>query len=38
MGELVAIDAGPNKGRLIAYLRHPDGIIIEIIQEPQAAS
>lgn len=33
MGEVVVIDAGPNKGSMIAYLRSPlDGLIIEIIQ------
>ena len=28
----VAIDAGPNKGRRVVYLRDPDGITIEFIE------
>lgn len=30
----VAIDAGPNKGRRVVYLRDPDGITIEFIESP----
>lgn len=35
MGEIVAIDNGPNKGRKIAYLYwEPENIILEFIQRP----
>jgi catechol 2,3-dioxygenase-like lactoylglutathione lyase family enzyme len=30
----VAIDAGPNRGGLAAYLREPGGILIELLQLP----
>ena len=30
----VAIDAGPNQGRRVVYLRDPDGITIEFIEAP----
>jgi catechol 2,3-dioxygenase-like lactoylglutathione lyase family enzyme len=32
MGEVVAIDAGPNKGRRIVYLRSPEGITVEYLE------
>ena len=33
MGDIVEIDAGPNKGLRIVYMRNPDdGLIIELIQ------
>lgn len=35
MGDVVIIDAGPNKGSRIAYLRDPvDGVVLELIQPP----
>lgn len=34
MGEVVIIDAGPNKGSHIAYLRNPEGLVLELIQAP----
>ncbi len=35
MGEEVVIDAGPNKGARIVYLRNPDdGLVLELIQRP----
>lgn len=32
MGDVIAIDAGPNKGRRIVYLRSPDGITVEFLE------
>ena len=32
----VAINAGPNKGRRVVYLRDPDGVTIEFIEIPGA--
>lgn len=32
MGEVVIIDAGPNKGARIAYLRNAEGLVLELIQ------
>jgi len=32
----VPIDAGPNKGRRVVYLRDPDGVTIEFIEIPGA--
>lgn len=35
MGDVVIIDAGPNKGSRIAYLRDEiDGVVLELIQPP----
>jgi catechol 2,3-dioxygenase-like lactoylglutathione lyase family enzyme len=34
LGEIIEVDAGPNAGRQIVYLRHEDGIILEFIQDP----
>lgn len=34
MGDVVVIDAGPNKGSRIAYLRNPEGLVLELIQAP----
>ncbi|MGU3574975.1 VOC family protein [Brucellaceae bacterium C25G] len=35
MGDVVIIDAGPNKGSRIAYLRDAiDGVVLELIQPP----
>lgn len=35
MGDVVIIDAGPNKGSRIAYLRDSvDGVVLELIQPP----
>ncbi len=36
IGELVAIDQGPNKGGLLAYLRDPDDVTIEFIEKPRS--
>lgn len=35
MGDVVVIDAGPNKGSRIAYLRNPEGMVLELIQAPR---
>ena len=32
VGEIIEIDAGPNKGSRVVYLRGPDGITVEYIQ------
>ncbi len=32
MGDVVIIDAGPNKGSRIAYLRGREGLVLELIQ------
>jgi catechol 2,3-dioxygenase-like lactoylglutathione lyase family enzyme len=34
IGEVVAIDAGPNAGGRVVYLRDPDGVTIEFIEKP----
>jgi hypothetical protein len=34
VGEIVEIDAGPNQGSKVVYLRGPDGITVEYIQKP----
>jgi catechol 2,3-dioxygenase-like lactoylglutathione lyase family enzyme len=34
MGAVVVIDAGPNKGSRIAYLRNHEGLVLELIQAP----
>jgi catechol 2,3-dioxygenase-like lactoylglutathione lyase family enzyme len=31
IGHIIAIDAGPNRGRLVVYLKGPDGIVVEFI-------
>jgi hypothetical protein len=33
VGEIIEIDAGPNKGSKVVYLRGPDGITVEYIQQ-----
>jgi catechol 2,3-dioxygenase-like lactoylglutathione lyase family enzyme len=33
VGEIITIDAGPNKGNKVVYLRGPDGITVEYIQK-----
>jgi catechol 2,3-dioxygenase-like lactoylglutathione lyase family enzyme len=33
VGEIIEIDAGPNKGSKVIYLRGPDGITVEYIQK-----
>jgi catechol 2,3-dioxygenase-like lactoylglutathione lyase family enzyme len=35
VGEIIEIDAGPNQGSQVAYLRGPDGITVEYIQQPE---
>jgi catechol 2,3-dioxygenase-like lactoylglutathione lyase family enzyme len=37
VGEVIAIDDGPNKGREVCYLQDRDGVTIEFIGRPQAA-
>ena len=32
MGDIIAIDAGPNERRRVVYLRSPDGITIEFLE------
>ena len=32
VGEIIEIDAGPNRGSRVAYLRGPDGITVEYIE------
>lgn len=34
LGEIVTIAAGPNRGGRLAYLRHPAGVFIEVIEKP----
>ena len=34
VGEIIEIDAGPNRGSKVVYLRGPDGITVEYIQKP----
>lgn len=34
VGEIIEIDAGPNKGSRVVYLRDADGVTIEFIQKP----
>ena len=34
VGEIIVVDAGPNKGSKVAYLRGPDGITVEYIEQP----
>jgi catechol 2,3-dioxygenase-like lactoylglutathione lyase family enzyme len=34
VGEIIEIDAGPNKGNRVVYLRGPDGITVEYIEKP----
>lgn len=34
MGEVIVIDAGPNRGARIAYLRNSEGLVLELIQAP----
>lgn len=31
-GEVVTIDAGPNKGRRVAYVRNPEGVTVEFLE------
>lgn len=35
LGEVVTVPAGPNRGGRLAYLRHPSGVFVELIQPPQ---
>lgn len=34
VGEIIEVDAGPNRGSKVVYLRGPDGITIEYVQPP----
>jgi hypothetical protein len=36
VGEIIVIDAGPNQGRRVVYLKGPDGFVIEFIGEKPA--
>lgn len=38
VGEVIAIDDGPNKGREVCYLQDRDGITIEFIGRPPASA
>ena len=33
IGEITTVDQGPNKGGKAVYLRDPDGITVELIQQ-----
>jgi catechol 2,3-dioxygenase-like lactoylglutathione lyase family enzyme len=33
IGEIIVIDAGPNRGREVVYLKGPDGFVVEFIGE-----
>ena len=33
VGEIITVDAGPNRGCRVAYLRGPDGITVEYIEK-----
>ena len=33
LGERITVDAGPNTGRSTCFVRDPDGVLIELIQE-----
>ncbi len=33
VGQLITVNAGPNKGNKIVYLATPEGIIIELTQK-----
>lgn len=35
LGEIVTVPAGPNRGARLAYLRHPAGVFVELIQPGQ---
>ena len=35
VGEIITIDAGPNQGSRVVYLRGPDGITVEYIEKPR---
>ena len=34
IGQITTVDQGPNKGGKAVYLRDPDGITVELIQQP----
>jgi len=34
VGEIIRIDAGPNQGSKVVYLRGPDGITVEYLEPP----
>jgi len=36
VGEVIAIDAGPNKGRKVCYVRDADGLTVEFLEVPRA--
>jgi catechol 2,3-dioxygenase-like lactoylglutathione lyase family enzyme len=36
VGEIIVIDAGPNRGRQVVYLKGPDGIVVEFIGDRPA--
>ncbi|HZT81735.1 MAG TPA: VOC family protein [Gemmataceae bacterium] len=37
VGEAVQIDAGPNRGARAAYVRDPNGVLVELFQPPPGA-
>jgi len=34
LGKVILVDAGPNKGRRVVYLRNPDGLTVEFLEFP----
>jgi catechol 2,3-dioxygenase-like lactoylglutathione lyase family enzyme len=36
VGEIYTVDEGPNRGARAAYLRDPDGITVEFIEQPSS--
>ena len=36
LGQVITIDAGPNRGSRVVYLRNPDAITVEFIEKPDA--
>ncbi len=37
-GDVIAIDAGPNKGRRVCYVRNPEGVTIEFLERAGGAA
>jgi len=38
VGEIIEIDAGPNRGSKVAYVQDEDGVTLEFIQKPGGAT
>jgi len=36
LGAIVTVPEGPNRGARVAYLRHPSGLMLELIQGPES--